>query len=63
MSHEVEVCVGCGHPIAMHFNDVTGVARCLVVKRRGLSTSGVVGLPLPDEPCSCANFARSAGGK
>ena len=49
---EREVCIGCGHDIGMHFNDVTGRARCLVSMRHvhaGLSTAY-------DEPCKCLDF-------
>jgi len=45
-----EVCVGCGHVISKHFNDVIGIARCLHVQRgHGLAE----GFELP---CACANF-------
>jgi hypothetical protein len=46
-------CPGCDHPIARHYNDVRGVARCLVVER-GTSTRGVIGLPY-ERSCECAN--------
>ena len=45
-----EVCVGCTHSIALHFNDVTGVARCLWSR-----ISNFLGL-VNQSGCDCANF-------
>ena len=55
MSTTVEVCVGCGHPIGLHYNDVTGVARCLW-KKQGTTDRGVIGMPYT-QTCKCENFA------
>lgn len=46
-------CPGCGHSTALHFYDITGVARCLFV-HTGHSTSGVMGLPYTVS-CDCTN--------
>jgi len=46
-----EVCVGCAHPIGMHFNDVLGVARCLVT-----DVSHPFGIRYEVGHCQCANF-------
>lgn len=54
MNQIVEVCTGCGHSLSWHFNDVTGVARCLVVSHH-VSTKGILGIPW-EEHCPCANF-------
>ena len=51
---DTEVCPACNHGVSWHFNDVTGVARCLVV-HRGETTSGIIGLPW-ERRCPCANF-------
>lgn len=49
-----EICPGCGHPMSLHVNDVTGRARCFAVER-GVSSSGVLGLPY-ERHCPCADF-------
>lgn len=47
-------CESCGHPLAQHFTDVTGVARCLHV-HSGVSTSGIIGMPWSHH-CDCENM-------
>ena len=49
-----DVCPGCGHTMSMHFRDVRGVARCLVVDH-GVSTSGIIGEPWSCR-CDCVEF-------
>lgn len=49
-----EACVGCGHDIEMHFQNVLGKARCLVTER-GVSSSGVIGLPW-EVACDCIDY-------
>lgn len=51
---QVEVCVGCEHPIAKHFESVDGKVRCLVVEH-GTSTRGVIGIPYTND-CDCVDF-------
>ena len=48
------VCAGCGHSLACHFRDVTGVVRCLW-RRDGVTTSGVLGMQYA-ETCDCCDF-------
>ena len=50
----MEVCIGCGHSLASHFKDVTGVARCLH-STSGVSSSGVCGIPWTQD-CDCKDF-------
>lgn len=52
-----EVCAHCGHGIERHFNDVTGVARCLWTER-GTTDRGVIGLPF-ERRCGCTNFGAA----
>lgn len=49
-----DLCPGCGHLMSMHFRDVRGVARCLVVAS-GVSTSGIIGEPWSCG-CDCQEF-------
>jgi len=51
---EQKLCEGCGHSLACHFRDVTGVARCTVV-HRGVTDKGIIGLPW-ERHCACAEF-------
>ena len=49
-----EVCVGCNHAIASHFNDVTGVARCLHRQESYWVSGASLG-------CACADFVDPNG--
>lgn len=53
-SADLQLCSGCGHSLAWHFRDVTGVARCNVV-HRGVTERGIIGLPW-ERHCECADF-------
>ena len=49
-----EVCIGCGHSLGNHFQDVTGKVRCLF-SSSGTSSEGVLGMPWA-ETCDCINY-------
>ncbi len=50
----MNVCIGCDHGLNHHFQDVTGVVRCLVVDS-GTSSSGVIGIAYSHQ-CDCADY-------
>lgn len=49
-----EFCDGCRHSLGLHYRDVKGIARCMVVSR-GVSTRGILGLPW-EQGCPCVEF-------
>jgi hypothetical protein len=54
----MELCIACGHPISRHFQDVTGVVRCIHTNR-GTTTHGIIGMPY-EIHCDCANYKSEA---
>ena len=49
-----EVCIGCEHWIGLHYNDVTGRARCRW-EHHSVSRSGIIGIPITED-CDCDQF-------